>query len=279
MKKKKEEEHENSERWLLSYSDFMTLLMILFVVLYAMSNVDKSKFSQLSQSMSIAMGNGKILQGGENAVNITPTSSPESSASQAATESSKMEDLKQKVDSYLQKNGMKDSANTEIDERGLVVSLKDTLFFDTGRAEVKADSQAKLIELGKILNQLGNSMRIEGHTDNVPIHNEQFNSNWQLSVSRAANVTELLISSSNVDAHKLSAVGYGEYRPILDNSTEEGRARNRRVDIIIVSSKYNKIENNGISSNPIGNVNIGDKPIGDKPIGDNPANVPNISTK
>ncbi len=170
---------------------------------------------------------------------------------------------------------MKGSTSTEIDERGLVVSLNDTLFFDTGRAEVRADSQGKLIEIAKILNQVGNNMRIEGHTDNVPIKNEQFASNWQLSCARAANVTQLLIDNSGIDPQKLSAVGYGQYKPVLDNSTEEGRARNRRVDIIIVNSKFNKMENNSIGSNPVGDKQIGDKPIGDKPIGDNPLNIPN----
>ncbi|AWI07551.1 OmpA/MotB family protein [Clostridium drakei] len=277
MKKKKEEEHENSERWLLSYSDFMTLLMILFVVLYAMSNVDKAKFSQLSQSMSIAMGGGKIMQGNENSPNIS-NSSPSGNSSDGKTEESKMEDLKKKVDSYLQKNGMQSSVTTEVDERGLVVSLKDTLFFETGKAEVIEASKVKLVEIGKILNQLNNTMRIEGHTDNVPIHNEKFSDNWQLSSARSLNVTELLIANG-VPPKKLSSVAYGEYRPILDNSTEEGRARNRRVDIIVVSNKYNKIENNSIGTNPLGDPSLGDKPIGDKPIGDSPANVPDISTK
>jgi chemotaxis protein MotB len=270
MKKKKQESHGNAERWMLSYADFMTLLMILFVVLYAMSNVDKAKFTQLSQSMSIAMGGGKIIEGSQSSVNIDPTSNPTSGEAQAEAEESKMKDLKDKVDKYLEKNGMKDSTTTEIDERGLVVSLNDTLFFDTGRAEIKPDSQGKLIEIAKILNQVGNNMRIEGHTDNVPIKNDQFSSNWQLSCARAANVTQLLIDNSGIDPQKLSAVGYGQYKPVLDNATEEGRARNRRVDIIIVNSKFNKMENNSIGNNP-----IGDKPIGDKPIGDNPLNVPN----
>ena len=147
---------------------------------------------------------------------------------------------------------MKDSVNTQIDERGLVVSLNDTLFFDSGRAEIKPESQKKIIEIGKILNQLGNYMRVEGHTDNVPISNGEFSSNWKLSCARAANVTEFFISNCGIQPQKLSAVGYGEYRPIADNSTEEGRAKNRRVDIIIVNSKFNKIENNKVQDKPVG---------------------------
>lgn len=255
MKKKKQEGHGNSERWLLSYSDFMTLLMILFVVLYAMSNVDKAKFSQLAQSMNMAMGGGKSIIGNDSAISITEQSSPIDAELQAKKEEAKMEDLKAKVDKYLEQNGMKSSATTQIDERGLVVSLTDTMFFDTGKAEVKPEAQTKLIDLGKILNGLNNYMRIEGHTDNQPIHTAEFSSNWQLSAVRAANVSELLTEKSGVPGAKLQSVGYGEYRPILDNSTEEGRARNRRVDIIIVNSKFNKMENQ-----------IGTKPLGDNPI-------------
>jgi Flagellar motor protein len=252
MKKRKQEEHANHERWLLSYSDFMTLLMILFVVMFAMSSVDQTKFKQLSQSMKVAMGGGKSIVGNEDAVSIAEKSKPVNTEIEAESEQSKLEQLKGQVDKYLEKNGMKESVSTQIDERGLVVSINDTLFFDSGRAEIKTEPQKKLIEIGKILNQLGNYMRIEGHTDNVPISNGQFSSNWQLSSARAANVTEFLIANSGIQPQKLSAVGYGEYRPILDNSTEEGRARNRRVDIIIVNSKFNKIENNKIGDKPIG---------------------------
>lgn len=252
MKKKKPEGHMNHERWLLSYSDFMTLLMILFVVLFAMSSVDQTKYKQLSESMKIAMGGGKSIVANQDAVSITENSKPLNTEIQAENEQSKLEKLQSQVDKYLEQNGMKGSVSTQIDERGLVVSINDTLFFDSGRAEIKTEPQKKLIEIGKIVNQLDNYIRVEGHTDNVPISNGQFSSNWQLSSARAANVTQFLIANSGIQPQKLSAVGYGEYRPILDNSTEEGRAKNRRVDIIIVNSKFNKIENNKIGDKPIG---------------------------
>lgn len=252
MKKKKPEGHMNHERWLLSYSDFMTLLMILFVVMFAMSSVDQTKYKQLTESMRVAMGGGKTIIGNESAVSIKDKSSQVNTEIKAEDEESKLEQLKSQVDKYLEQNGMKGSVSTQIDERGLVVSINDTLFFDSGRAEMKTEPQKKLIEIGKMVNQLDNYIRVEGHTDNVPISNGQFSSNWQLSSARAANVTEFLIASCGIQPQKLSAVGYGEYRPILDNSTEEGRAKNRRVDIIIVNSKFNKIENNKIGDKPIG---------------------------
>lgn len=250
MKKKKPEGHINHERWLLSYSDFMTLLMILFVVLFAISSVDQVKFKQLSNSMKVAMGGGKTIIGNEEAVSINNNSNK--METQIKSEEAKLEEVKRQVDKYLDQNGLKGSVATQIDERGLVVSLNDTMVFDTGKADIKLESQKKIIEIGKMLNQLNNYIRIEGHTDNIPIKNSQYSSNWQLSSVRAANVTEFLIDNCGIVPQRLSAVGYGEYRPVLDNSTEEGRARNRRVDIIIVSSKFDKMENNGITNKTTG---------------------------
>lgn len=243
MKKKKNEDHNNSERWLLSYSDFMTLLMILFVVLYAMSNVDKAKFSQLSQSLNMAMGGGKSIVAKEDGTDINKKNTPINTNIQQS-EQAKMQDLKNQVDKYLKDNNMSSSVSTQVDQRGLVVSLNNTILFDTGKADIKPEIQNELIGIAKILNQLKNNIRIEGHTDTVPISNSIFASNWQLSCARAANVTQFLIDKAGIPASKLSAVGYGQYRPVSDNSTEAGKAKNRRVDIIIENSEFNKIDNN-----------------------------------
>lgn len=242
--KRKKEGHNNSERWLLTYSDLITLLMIFFVVMYALSNVDVAKYKQISESLRIAMGGGKTIIGNEDAANVSSEIKPVDDNQTSETEKNKMEDLKKSVDKYLEQNGLSQSVTTKIDERGLVVSINDTLFFDTGKADIKPEYAKKLIEIGKILSQLNNYIRIEGHTDNIPISNGAYSSNWQLSAARAANVTELLVTQAGIAPQKLSAVGYGEFRPIGDNSTEDGRLKNRRVDIIIINSKYNEIENN-----------------------------------
>lgn len=241
--RRKRESHNNSERWLLTYSDLITLLMIFFVVMYALSNVDVSKYKQISESLRIAMGGGKTMVGQDNTSSVTDKIKVIDS-SKGSEEKVQMEDVKKKVDTYLEQNGLSQAVSTKIDDRGLVVSIKDTLFFDNGKADVKPEYARILIEIGKIINQLGHYIRIEGHTDNVPIKTSQFNSNWQLSSVRAANVTELLVEQSGIPPKQLSAIGYGESRPVSDNSTEAGRMKNRRVDIIIMSSKYNEIENN-----------------------------------
>lgn len=241
MKKKKEEGHANSERWLLTYSDLITLLMIFFVIMYASSNVDAAKYKSISESFSAAMGGGKSLIGTDSGVSVTENTKP---LDTQIAEEDKMENVKKQVDEYLKNNNMSSEVSSKIDERGLVVSFSNAMFFDTGKADIRPESQKKLIEIGKMLNQLDNYVRIEGHTDNVPIKNNEFNSNWQLSSVRATNVTELLISQSGIKPQRLSAVGYGEYRPVGDNSSEQGRSKNRRVDIIIINTKFNQIENN-----------------------------------
>lgn len=240
--RRRKESHNNSERWLLTYSDLITLLMIFFVVMYALSNVDVAKYKVISESLRVAMGGGKTMVGQDNTSSVTDD--VKVIDTQSSEEKTKMEDLKKTVDKYLEQNGLSQAVTSKIEQRGLVVSIKDTLFFDNGKADIKPEFAKMLIDIGKILNQLGHYIRIEGHTDNVPIKTSQYNSNWQLSSVRAANVTELLVEQSGIAPKQLSAVGYGEFRPVSDNSTEAGRMKNRRVDIIIINSKYNEIENN-----------------------------------
>ncbi|MBP2032293.1 chemotaxis protein MotB [Clostridium algifaecis] len=254
-KNKKPDEGPSAERWMLSYADFMTLLMIFFVVMYAMSQVDQTKYNQLSQSLSIAMGGGKTVIGADNTSSVKDNvkeiqdiQQQNQSQGEAKVEANNLKQLKKQVDQYLNKNGLSNGVSTKVDERGLVVSINNTLFFDTGKAEIKPDIQTKLIGIGKIVNQLGNSIRVEGHTDNVPISNSSYQSNWQLSTIRASNVTQFLQDKVGVNPEKLTSVGYGQYRPVADNSTEANRAKNRRVDIIIESSKFNEIEHGSSNS-------------------------------
>ena len=251
--KRREEKEPNHERWMLTYLDLITLLMIFFVVLYASSNADTSKYKQLAQSLNVAFsGGGASIMGDSSAISVTvpsdkvivPIEDPGTDATAAKSfEENQMEAIKKNVDKYLKQNGLSNSVSTKIDERGLQVSLNSTLLFDSGKADVKADSIKKLISIGKILNKVNNYVRIEGHTDSTPINNYEFRSNWQLSAVRATNVTELLISQAGIATKRISAVAYGENRPIANNSTEAGKAKNRTVDIIILSSKFSKTEN------------------------------------
>jgi chemotaxis protein MotB len=237
-KKKPAPEKENNERWLLTYSDLITLLMIFFVIMYAMSKVDVSKYEQIAQSLGVAMGGGsKVFQ-------VTPGISDtnkemDSGTNSMKTERNKLAGLKATLDKYLKQNGMSTNVATEISERGLEVSLKDTVLFDSGKADIKVGARGRLIAIGKIINTLPNLIRIEGHTDNVPIHTSQFESNWELSAIRAVKVNQLLISAVNIPPTKVTIEGYGEFHPLVPNTSDSNKAQNRRVNIVILSTSYN----------------------------------------
>jgi chemotaxis protein MotB len=242
--KKKEEEPENHERWLLSYADFITLLMIFFIILYSMSEMDKSKYNQLASVFSIEMGGGGtgVLEGeSESADSETSVADKELTL----TEEQKQEEVKKKIDAYIDTSQLNGSVTTSIEERGLVLSFNDALFFDSGNAEIKEGQTEKFVDIGKLLNQpaLKDSfIRVEGYTDSIPVSNPQYKSNWDLSVLRASNVAQVIISDSGIDPNRVSVVGYGEYRPKADNKTKEGRLENRRVDILILNSEFNDTE-------------------------------------
>lgn len=247
-RKKHEEAHENHERWLLSYADFITLLMIFFIIMYAMSNLDKQKYKQVAAGLNKAMGGGGAsIIGKDGGTAIDKNSAPVDTNIVNSDEEAKLEQVKQLVDKYLQDSGLSDSVATKVEERGLVLSFKDSLFFDSGKADVKNDQAKLLVGIGKILNQpIINSsyIRVEGHTDNIPINTYAYKSNWDLSVIRAANVAQLMITQSGIKPERISATGYGEYRPKAGNNSENGRAANRRVDILIMNTKFNEVENN-----------------------------------
>ncbi len=232
---------------MLSYLDFITLMMIFFLMLYAISNVDTKKSQTLANSLKIGFnsGNGENVIAISDNTNSSPTVVEQQDArdsSESIKEEEKLSDVKKKVDDLVNNSELKGSVTTSIQERGLTISFNDSVFFNSGQATIKPDWQNKLISISKILNDIDNYIHVEGHTDNIAINNDYFHSNWQLSAVRAANVVEFLISKGNVNPERLSSVGYGEYRPVKNNNTEEARAANRRVDIVILNTKFNNSE-------------------------------------
>lgn len=237
-KPKKPEKEPNHERWLLTYSDLITLLMIFFVVMYAMSNVDIAKYNKIAQSLGVALG------GGKNVIQVTPGVSDSKQelapgASGFKAEQAKLSNLKRQIDNYLKSKGLNGSVATEITVRGLEINLRDTILFDSGKADIKPGARGSLIAIGKIISSLPNLISIEGHTDNVPIHSGVFTSNWRLSAIRATNAAELLIEAVKIPQQKVSTVGYGEISPKVPNTSDANRALNRRVNIVILNSMYN----------------------------------------
>lgn len=232
--KKRPEKEPNNERWLLTYSDLITLLMVFFVILYAMSNVSSSKYKAVSDSFRSVMGGGGNI--------IADSNGDGDSVTPIQTEQQKFDDMQKDMDKYISEYGLGDSVSTYMEDKGLIIRFNDSMIFDTGKADVKEDVKNKLIKISNVINKVDNYIRVEGHTDNVPIKNDQYKSNWQLSSIRSSNVGEFLIDYGKISPQRVSVVGYGEYKPVEQNTTDEGRNKNRRVEIIILNSKYNELE-------------------------------------
>ena len=226
-----EAEHDSSERWLLTYADLITLLLGLFVILYAMSNIDKEKYSQVVAALGGVFGSPEATSVKLSVVDVVKTL-PEFYRERARIEA--------EIRKGLNLGGKSLPITITQDERGVTVHLQEQLLFSSGSADLKETSLTTLDQLAEVLKKMKNDVRVEGHTDNVPIATAAFPSNWHLSVGRALNVGYYLIVKHGMNAEKVSVVGYSEYRPLLPNSSEENRARNRRVDIVIVAESSMK---------------------------------------
>ena len=243
MKRKKEAEKDNTERWLLSYADFITLLMIFFVVMYSMSVVDAAKYKELSNSLNSALsGDQQKVNGGDQGSPVEDVKLNEVTPSNGNVTEQDLQKIVEQVQSLINEKGMQDQVTVNLGDIGVWITFKDYVLFDSGSTAVKPETVGILTELGNILKVVNNYVRIEGYTDNVPINNSMYSNNWDLSVMRASKVLEIMVSRSGFPSEKISAVGYGEYRPIAPNDTEEGKAKNRRVDIVILRTDFNATE-------------------------------------
>ncbi len=251
MRRRKEESHGNHERWLLTYSDMITLLLALFIMLYTISTLDTDKYAALSQQLGIFLGTGNsattVFQGSsgtgtgfDDAVEQTAQPTPAPSASPTGSplnyaiyvENTQLqEELQELIDSA----GLGDYASVDVENRGVVVGLVEGLMFDSGSADINDEANAILEKIIDVVNSVDNYIRVEGYTDDVPMDSPEFATNWELAAQRAINVSKLFIAYG-VDPSRLSATSYSEYRPVVPNDSDEHRQLNRRVDIVFISS-------------------------------------------
>ncbi|OPY60811.1 MAG: Motility protein B [Pelotomaculum sp. PtaU1.Bin065] len=239
MKEKKSESSGKAgmERWLLTYSDLITLLMIFFVVMYALSSINSKKFEAIAVSLARAMG------GGQSVLNNPGVSlAPGISAEAELTEENELERIKNELQAYIDQNGLNGRVTVSMEERGIVLSFQDVALFPSGSAQLTPYAKDLIVKVGQILIKTTQYIRVEGHTDDVPINTKEFPSNWELSVARATSVVQELIGELSFPQRRLSATGYGEYRPRVPNDTAENRQKNRRVDIVVLKSKYETAE-------------------------------------
>lgn len=231
------------DEWLGTYSDCVTLLLTFFILLYSMSSVDAQKVQSISQAfvsamtgqagdsfMEFNMYNGKVpVIGGE-------TNTDGLINEESLGKKNMYEDVKK----YVEKNDLSKAMDIVQDERGIILELKDSVLFESGQADLIPGSREILDKVDALIKAMSNSIIIEGHTDNVPINNYKYASNWELSTQRAVNVVKYFVETKSNDPMKFSAAGYGEYRPIVYNNSDENRAKNRRVNILIINEKQNK---------------------------------------
>jgi len=258
-RKKEPEKAANHERWLVSYADFITLLFAVFVTLYAMSQTDKKKVEQVAASYRSAFGVTTGTSSGKpeliNKTDMMPIPSmrkqlknpekPKTKGDGSLKVQATKKDFKEilvSLEKFLNEKKAQDKVHIEITKRGLVISLKEAGFFDSGSATVKPASFELLAKMAESLQPFGNQISFEGHTDNIPMRSATFQSNWELSTARATNVARHFMDRHELNPEKISVTGYGEYRPVADNGTEEGRRQNRRVDIVLLGATEGEIE-------------------------------------
>lgn len=234
-RKKKEEEQENLDRWLITYSDLITLLLAFFIMMYTFSKQDAAKYQEVSEQLkAIFTGGASILRTGRAPGSKAVITLPSTASSGTGTGADIEKQLEKEIKSLAETLDKEHKISVFRDERGIVIRVMDKAFFDEGRAQLKETAKQTLTKIVPIIEGSESPIRIEGHTDNVPIKTSEFGSNWELSVRRATEVVRYLIEKHEFPPERISASGYAEYRPVAPNDTVENRASNRRIEIILL---------------------------------------------
>jgi chemotaxis protein MotB len=251
MPRPKHAEHENHERWLVSYADFITLLFAFFVVMFASSQTDKSKAKQVSEAVEKALKEGhsvsippavaKVLGGtvddkGQGNAQMHGPGGAQKAAKEEQPEVMELSVSLKTLSAELEDEIKQGKVEVSMTPRGIVVSLKQAAFFSSGTDAVDLSTMPTLEKVAGALKAVSNPVRIEGHTDSIPIHTARFRSNWDLSAARSIAIMEVLSNHFEIASQRLAIAGYADTVPVADNATPEGRARNRRVDLVILNN-------------------------------------------
>lgn len=256
-KRRQSEDEHMDESWLIPYADILTLLLALFIVLFASSSIDTQKFQQMMSSFNTVLAGGPSVmdmgtiipigeemgQAGKDADKYgDPTHSPRSTQQELTElqkrvqeETVQLEQLKHNIDAYIEDNELTSQLSTELNNLQLVLRISDNALYASGSADVRRESRGLAEAIADMLVEYPQyEVIVSGHTDNVPINNARFRDNWDLSTARALNFMKILLSNPDLDPARFSSVGHGEYRPVADNDTPEGRSLNRRVEVSII---------------------------------------------
>ncbi|MEW5701282.1 MAG: flagellar motor protein MotB [Candidatus Zixiibacteriota bacterium] len=230
--------HDNHERWLLTYADLITLLLAFFVVMYSMSRIDAKKFGAMSNALT------GVLRGQSAALDQVQ---PDDLLGGGPLKTGALRLVQKQLQQMVHKERMEASISSDLSERGLVIHVREGALFDEGKAELTPGAITILRTIGGEISKVRNDVRVEGHTDPRPINTPRFPSNWELSTARATSVLRFLVDSTGFAPTRISAVGYGHYRPVAPNDTPDSMAKNRRVDIVILSEQMSLYEPRGVT--------------------------------
>ena len=240
-KKKQRHEEHIDESWLVPYADILTLLLALFIVLFASSSVDAVRFQQLSNVFNQVFTSGTgFMDFPSDSPSNEPTSPEQRTGAEDLEKLGKNEqedlmEVQERVNAYIQKNDLTDKLGTNLTDEGMLISIRENVLFESGVAEVRSENRKMAKEIsGLLVMDLPRNIIVSGHTDNIPIKNSKYESNWDLSVMRSVNFMKLLLENKDLDPEMFSAKGHGEFKPVASNETKKGRAKNRRVEILIV---------------------------------------------
>ncbi|MEQ6388719.1 flagellar motor protein MotS [Bacillaceae bacterium S4-13-58] len=239
-------------RWMVTFSDLMTLILVFFILLFSMSQIDIVKFQAVADSFRdrvvfdfypslVPMENPAE---GENdpkdnmPEDQSPKKDPEEPDDSQDQSEDQMEELMYEVQSFLTQSGLDDVASANRTERGIVLILQEQVLFDSGRADIKKGAESFLQKVGNLITQIPNDIKVEGHADNRPMSSNLYPSNWELSSARASNVVRYFTENLAIEDHRFSIAAYSDTRPIAKNDTPENMAKNRRVEIIILDPDY-----------------------------------------
>ena len=228
----------NSAGWLTTFNDLVTLLMVFFVLLFTMSSIDAKKMQDFQFALQSGLG---LLEAGQRVDITIKTPQPVEDMSHINTQPEGTKKPKKERLSGLLSQELLKSLEADFGiqvtqtQQGTRLSFEDQILFDFGKAVINPAGHALLAQLARAIQQVPDAVRIEGHTDNVPIRTQRFPSNWELSVARAVNVVKYFVEVGNIDPRRLSAVGYGESRPLVANDTPANRKKNRRVEILLLT--------------------------------------------
>lgn len=239
-KRRKKQEDGVDESWLLPYSDLLTLLLALFIVLFASSSLDEAKMDQMATVFNEMFDSGIGIMEHDAPVPSPADNKAKDGDGEGMDRSSYLEDQRSlseaqaKMDDFIAANELEDLFETQMTDEGLLVTIRDNVLFDMGESQVSQEHMDLAREISDLLVfDRARQIIITGHTDNVPIQTAEYSSNWELSVMRAVNFLKIIVENEELDPINFSAKGYGEYRPIASNDTPEGRSKNRRVEVLI----------------------------------------------